>query len=121
MSGTRDPYFDYVEELLAPLGPVRIRRMFGGAGVYAGDVMFALIADDQLYLKVDTTLKAALEEEGSEPFRYEKKSGEVAVMAYSRLPDAAADDPDTASAWARRALDVALKAKAARAHRKRRK
>ena len=112
MAKPRDPFFDYVEELFAPLGPVRIRRMFGGAGVYAGDVMFALIADDQIYLKVDEALKRDLEEEGCGPFTYDKKDGTQAVMmAYYALPDSAADDPDEACAWGRRALNVAMKSK----------
>lgn len=119
MAKPPDPYHEFVRELLAPLGPVGIKRMFGGAGVYAHEVMFALIAQDQLYLKVDDGLKAALEAEGSEPFSYEKKTGEVAVMAYYALPDTAADDPEAASAWARRALDVALKAKAGKPKKRR--
>ena len=41
----------FVQEALAPVGVIRIRRMFGGAGVYADDLFFAIIADDQLYLK----------------------------------------------------------------------
>lgn len=121
MAKARDPYFDFVEELLADLGPIRIKRMFGGAGVYAADVMFALIADDELYLKADETLAAALEAEGSEQFTYEMKDGRASKMKYWRLPSAAADDPDAASDWARRALDVALKAKAAKPAGKRRK
>ncbi|MCI4645982.1 MAG: TfoX/Sxy family protein [Hyphomonadaceae bacterium] len=111
MAKSPDPFHEFVRELFAPLGPVTIKRMFGGAGVYAHEVMFGLIAQDQLYLKVDDALKVALEEEGSEPFRYEKKTGEVAVMAYYALPDAATGDPEAASAWGRRALNVALKAK----------
>lgn len=115
MAAPRDRYFDLVEELFAPLGTVTIRRMFGGAGVYLHGVMFALIADGETYLKVDAALKADLEAEGSGPFRYEKKTGETAVMAYYRLPETAADDPAEASEWGRRALDVALKAQASKA------
>lgn len=121
MAKPRDPYFDFVEELLAALGPIRIKRMFGGAGVYAADVMFALVADDELYLKADEALAAQLEAEGSEPFTFEMKDGRTAQMKYWRLPSAATDDPEVASDWARRALDVALKAKAAKPVRKRRK
>ena len=67
MAKPPDPFFGYVEELLAPLGPVSVKRMFGGAGVYAGDVMFALISDDQLYLKVDDALKMLLRRKGARP------------------------------------------------------
>ena len=44
---------DFVTELLSGVGPVTIRNMFGGAGVYADGVMFAIVADDVLYLKAD--------------------------------------------------------------------
>ena len=44
---------DFVTELLDGFGPVTIRNMFGGAGVYADGVMFAILVDDVLYLKAD--------------------------------------------------------------------
>lgn len=120
MTKPRDPFFDFVEELFAPMGPVRIRKMFGGAGVFADDVMFALIADDMIYLKTDAPLRTALEAEGSEPFAYERPSdGKVFDMGYLALPSEAAEDAEAASEWGRRALDVALKARAAKAKKKR--
>ena len=102
-------------ELFAPLGPVTVRRMFGGAGVFADKVMFALLADGEVYLKCDEALRAALCEEGAEPFLWTRPSdGKVFDMAYLKLPGDAAEDPELASQWGRRALDVALKAKSAR-------
>ena len=41
------------QDLLAGFGPVSIRNMFSGAGVYADGVMFAISVDDTLYLKAD--------------------------------------------------------------------
>ncbi|MEO0713923.1 MAG: TfoX/Sxy family protein [Pseudomonadota bacterium] len=120
MAQPRDPFFDFVEELFAPLGPVRIKRMFGGAGVFADDVMFALIADDILHLKTDAALRADLEAEGAEPFVWTRPTdGKVFDMGYLSLPSNAADDPEAVSEWGRRALDVALKSKAGKAKKKR--
>lgn len=107
-------YIEFACELLSGIGPVRARKMFGGAGLYAADVMFALIADDQIYIKVDEALSRDLEAEGSGPFIYEREGAEPAAMGYWRLPEAALDDPDEAEIWARRALEVALRAKAKR-------
>lgn len=102
---------DLALDLFAPLGPIRIRRMFGGAGIYAGDVMFGLIADDVIHIKADAALAAALEAEGSGPFVWVPpsgpKAGQPIAMSYWRLPDGALDEPDAACAWGRRALDVA--------------
>jgi DNA transformation protein len=102
----------FVEELFAGLGPVRIRRMFGGAGIYAGDVMFALIDDEIIYLKTDEALRADLAAEGSAAWVYSRAAGSWEDSSYWRLPEAALDDPDAAADWARRALAVAA-AKAA--------
>lgn len=95
-----------IEDLLAPLGPIRIKRMFGGGGVYCGSVMFGLIADDVLYLKADKTTAPAFEAEGSAPFVYDGK-GKPVTMSYWRLPERLYDEPDEAVTWGRRALGVA--------------
>jgi DNA transformation protein len=109
-------FHDYVKELFAGLGPVQIKRMFGGAGGYADGVMFLLLADDAIYLKADDALKAELRAEGCGPFVWEPQSGprvgEKVDLGYWRLPDSALDDPDEAAAWGRKALAIA-KAKAA--------
>jgi TfoX/Sxy family transcriptional regulator of competence genes len=65
----RDSFHDFVKELFASLGPVQVKRMFGGAGGYADGVMFLLLADDAIYLKADDALKAELREEGCGPVR----------------------------------------------------
>ena len=105
-------FHDFVQDLFGPLGPVRIRRMFGGAGIYAGEVMFGLIDDETIYLKTDAGLQAELAAEGSVAWVYSRAPGKWEETSYWRLPEAALDDPDQASAWARKALAVA-EAKAA--------
>lgn len=116
-----DPFHEFVIELFAGLGPVTIRRMFGGAGVFHEGVMFALLAEDVIYLKADAALRAELASEGCEPFLWTRPSdGRQMDLGYVGLPSAALDDPDEASRWARRALAVALAARAKKPPRKRR-
>jgi DNA transformation protein and related proteins len=105
-------FHDFVLELFEGLGPVRIRRMFGGAGIYAGEVMFGLIDDETIYLKADDALKAELKAEGSVGWIYSRAPGKWEETSYWRLPEAALDDPDEAVGWARKSLAVA-EAKAA--------
>ena len=95
---------DYLEEHLSGLGPVRFKRMFGGAGLYLHDVIFGLIIEDVLYLKTDAATRPLFQAAGSRPFEYEKKSGKVVGVRYWSLPETALDDPDEAVEWARRAL-----------------
>ena len=100
-------------ELLAPLGAVRARRMFGGWGLYADDVFIAVIARDRLYLKADAESKAAFEAAGSEHFVYDLKTGAVAMSYWSAPPDAM-DSPAEMAPWARGALQAALRVRAAK-------
>jgi DNA transformation protein len=85
--------------------------------------MFALAADDVVYLKVDDALKAELAEAGSEPFLFTPSqgpnAGKPSEMGYWRLPDDAFDDPEEAAAWGRKALAVARAAKAKKSKPKR--
>ena len=87
MSGV-DP--QAIRDLFGALGPVRTRRMFGGQGIYAGELMFALEIDGELYLKVDDGILPAFEAAGSRPFTYEKR-GRTAQTSYWRLPGQAGD------------------------------
>ncbi len=110
----------FVAELLAPVGPVSIRRMFGGAGVFYDDVMFALIAGEVLYLKVDDASRGDFEAAGTRPFRYQTRHGERALAGYWELPEELLDQPEECVAWSRKAIDVALRAKAAKRPKRRR-
>ncbi len=103
-------FLEMVQEALAPLGQVSVRRMFGGAGIYCNGVMFGLTDDDTLYLKADDTTKSTYEDEGCGPFVYEGKTRPVA-MSYWRVPERLYDEPDEFVEWARRALAVAVTTK----------
>jgi len=112
-----DSFHAFVKELFAGMGPVQIKRMFGGAGGYADGLMFLLLDDDTIHIKAnDEAMKADLIAEGSGPFVWipqnGPRKGEKIDLGYWRLPEAALDDPDEAVKWGRRALALA-KAKAA--------
>ena len=115
MTKLDNPFHTYVEDLFANLGRIRIRKMFGGAGVYSGEDMFALIDKDQIYVKSDDALKESLQSEGGQAFEWTNPStGKTIKMSYVSLPVNALDDRDEASAWGRKALDVAVQARRAK-------
>ncbi len=93
--------------------------MFGGAGVYLGDAMIALVIDDTLYMKADAELARTYAEAGSIPFSYGTKGGVRTIPGLMRLPDSALDDADEALDWAQRSLipaeQAAAKKRAAKA------
>jgi DNA transformation protein len=105
---------DHCLELLAPLGDVRARRMFGGHGLYCDELFFGLIAAEQLYLKVDEQSRAAFEAEGCQPFVYDAR-GQAVTMGYRSVPPQAMDSAVQMLPWARLALAAALRASAAKA------
>ena len=84
---------EFLIEQMAGFGPVTVRAMFGGAGVYAECLMFGLLAEEAIYLKADVALKAELAREGCGPFIWTPangpRAGEKVEMGYWRLPDAA--------------------------------
>ncbi|HEY4345832.1 MAG TPA: TfoX/Sxy family protein [Parvibaculum sp.] len=101
-------YKEFIIEQLERLGPVRMRGMFGGAGVYLDDLMFGLIFDETLYLKVDDRNRPDFEAEGMEPFTYEMTDGSHGSLRYWEVPERLYDDPDELVQWARKAMDAML-------------
>ena len=103
-----------VAELFAGLGDIRCRPMFGGLGVYADDLFFALADDGAVYLKGDDANEDAYRGAGSAQFSFPGKDGALQLMRYWRLPDAAYDDPDEALRWGRLGMEAALRARSAK-------
>ena len=106
--------------LLLPFGPVTARAMFGGYGLYLDGLMFALIAHDVLYFKVDDGNRADYVAAGAGPFTYAGKHRPV-EMSYYRVPDGVLADPMTLADWAGKSHRAAARAKAKKPPRKARR
>ncbi|MGB2593497.1 MAG: TfoX/Sxy family protein [Pseudolabrys sp.] len=98
---------EFIHDLFQSFGAVSVRRMFGGAGLFADGVMFGLVSGGQIYLKVDATMVPCFEHEQCKPFEYSTKNGKRALTSYWRLSDRLYDDADELARWARRALAAA--------------
>lgn len=103
-------YRDFVMELLGPLGPVSPRGMFGGTGIFYDTLMFGLVIDDRLYLKVDERNRPDYEDEGMEPFTYVSRNGRRAVMSYWEVPERLFDEPEEMRLWGEKAVAAAIAA-----------
>jgi DNA transformation protein and related proteins len=97
-----------IKELFNEFGPVSVRRMFGGQGVFVDGTMIALIAGDVIYLKADAETIPAFEQEGLAPFSYATRNGEHTLTSYWRMPDRLYDDTEELARWARDAQAAAL-------------
>ena len=103
-----DSYRDFVLEQLGRVTPVSGKSMFGGVGIYAQGMFFALIAEDRLYFKVDDATRPDFERFSMEPFR---PFGEDSAMGYYEVPADVVEDSAQLAAWMKKAIDVAAKAK----------
>ncbi len=101
-------FIDHLLDLMADLGAVQAKRMFGGFGIYRGSKMFGLVADDVLYLKVDDGNRADFEELDLEPFTLYNRPKPVA-MSYHRAPDDALENREVMLTWARKAYEAAVR------------
>ena len=102
----------FVVEQLDACGPITTKRMFGGIGIYSGDIFFALIDDDVLFLKVDDSTRPDFVREGCAPFRPYGDDRES--KNYYSVPVAVLEDADALTAWSRKAIAVAIAAKSLR-------
>ncbi len=101
---------DHALELLAPLGTLRSRRMFGGWGIYVEDLFIAIIAFEQLFLKADDVTVPRFEALGCRRFEYERE-GKIAGLRYFCPPEEAMESPALMRPWAQLALEAALRAR----------
>jgi DNA transformation protein len=99
----------WVLDQLAAVRPVRTRRMFGGIGVYADDLFFALMDDDVVYFKVDEATRIDFEAAGSHPFR--PFEGAAEMNGYWSVPADVLEDTDALAAWVAKSVAVAARAK----------
>ena len=101
-------FIAHLAELFEVFGPVTIRRMFGGHGVFRDGLMFGLVVDDTLYLKADEQNRVMFESCGLPRFVYAKKGKHVS-LSYYLAPGDALEDPQMLAEWARPAFDAALR------------
>lgn len=105
-----DSYQAFVlEQLNHAVPPVRARRMFGGVGLYARELFFALLAEDTMYFKTDSSTKQEFESRGMRPFQPFGEEG--ASMRYHQVPEEILEDRVALKQWAERAIGVAKRAK----------
>ena len=103
-------FVEFVLEQLTPIGGVRAQAMFGGHGIYQGDIMFAIIVDDRLYFKADGVTRHEFMARGLSPFTYGAR-GKTITMQYYEVPPEVFEEHEAMRSWAQQAIDVALASK----------
>ncbi len=109
--GVSNEFAEYLVEQLSSWGEVSVRRMFGGAGLYREGIMFAVIADDVAYLKVDDANREDFLRAGSAPFEPYPEKIKTTIRTYFEIPADVLENPDELAKWAERSWIVARKKK----------
>lgn len=107
----RSEFIDFIAEQLSALGPIEAKAMFGGWGLYLDQLIFAIVADDELYVKSDAGTRDFFMGAGSTPFQYARGDGGVSTMNFYHVPVDVLEDPDSLVVWTRQALEAALRAR----------
>lgn len=113
MSNTPE-FVAHALDLLAPLGAVAARPMFGGHGLYARGVMFGLLDDEELFLRADDAARPAFVAAGCRQWSYPTKKGRM-PGDYWRPPDEAHEGAEAMRPWGELGLAAALRRAAGKA------
>jgi DNA transformation protein len=108
----------HVIELMAPIGEVRARGMFGGYSICLREAAFAIVADGRLYFKTDSVTRPGYEKLGMDPFTYVARGKRVALQYHEAPPDAL-ESPHIMRSLALEAVAASLRSRGRRKKRPR--
>jgi DNA transformation protein len=95
---------DRITADLASLGDITTRSLFGGHGLYWNDVIFGIVFDHRLYLKVDDQSRGDFLARGMGPFRPNERQ---TLKSYYEVPSDVLRDGGELISWAREAIRAA--------------
>ena len=103
-------FIEYIKETLEPFGNISTRSMFGGCGIYKNGLIFALIADNELYFKSDHNTATFFQTYGSEPFTYDNGK-KLVQMSYWKVTPEVLENQEILQIWVDKAYAVSIEAK----------
>jgi len=112
VSTKRSGFLQFLLDQLSSIDEVVSRPMFGGVGLYAGSVFFAIVYRDIMYFKVDDNTRAAYLRAGMKPFK--PPAQRPMTMQYYQVPANVLEDAEELTKWAERAIAVARRKPRAR-------
>ena len=108
----KDPFAEYiVSDVLGHIPGISAKAMFGGYGIYQDGLVFAIIADDKLWFKVDETNKTDYQTAKSKPFTYKGHNDKVYEMSYWELPPEVLENHSEIAEWVVKSVNVARASK----------
>ena len=104
-----DTFVEFICDQLDNFAIVTYKAMFGGYGLYCGDLFFAIVFDGRLYFKTDEESQKRYEEWDSEPFQPNAKQR---LKSYFEVPIEILEEAPRLVEWAEEAYTAATNKKA---------
>lgn len=102
-------FLKFVLDQLTGWGTVNIKKMFGGVALYQEELAFAMLMNDEVYLKVDDFTENKFKKAGSiqlKPFE-----NNAVVLSFYSLPSEVLEDENLFKEWSKEAFEVQKKSK----------
>ena len=96
MSYSSEDYKNYILDQLVQVEGIRVRRMFGGFGLYRSEKFFGIISGDSLFFKTKDNTRDKYIELGSGPFKASEKQ---VLKNYSEVPVEIIESPSSLREW----------------------
>jgi DNA transformation protein len=104
-------FITWLEDIFSVVPDAKIKKMFGGAGVFRHGLMFGLATSDGLVsLKADSETIGDFNAEDCSEWEYHRKDGKVTTMGYWYIPERLSEDGDELLEWSLKAFEVAVRA-----------
>lgn len=102
-------FHDYVVyDVLEGIPGITSRKMFSGFGIYKDGIIFAIIADSNLYFRADSKSQPDFKKLQCEPFQYERKGKIATLKNYWRLPDEIIENKEKIFEWVEEAVRASV-------------
>jgi DNA transformation protein and related proteins len=99
-----------IEDMFAALGPITVKRLFSGKGIYFRGLIVGAVMDDEVLLKADAETAPKFAAAGATQWTYAYPNGKTIQMPYWSIPSEALDDRDALAIWVRLAFAAASRA-----------
>ena len=100
----------HITDLLGDNFPITTRKMFGGYGIFHNKIVFAIIAYNELYMKVGDSNVHDYINKGADQFTYNSGIKRV-KMSYYKIPEDVIEDSEEFLKWCQKSYQVALSLK----------
>jgi DNA transformation protein len=101
------PLIEHLLDQLSDWGAVAARPRPQGWALYREDLVFALLAQDTLYFKVDGANRERFEAAGGLPLADAGGGGAAASWSFWTAPESALDDAEELAFWAQSGFEAA--------------